>query len=270
MKWGSPENVMTVGNSLRPVIYFLFLQNTLKVPTSLYSHYMVSPMWSLAVEEQFYLVVPFLIRYLTVRRLTQVLLTCVLGAPVLRYVIFSLSQNGANWTYVLTPCRADALAMGLLVAVSWRTPAKEWLRRHTFLLKVTFGILLPGALAMTKWMPGPRTPFEAAFQGTWLALLCSSVLLVALFDGRSLVARAARWRFLREWGRVSYCFYVIHLGVLGVCHWTFFHSLPHIDDWPGLGVTVLAAVLAWTIAQLSWKYFEKPLIDRGHAKTYSS
>jgi peptidoglycan/LPS O-acetylase OafA/YrhL len=117
-------------------------------------------------------------------------------------------------------------------------------------------------------MPGPRTAIEAGLQYSWIALLYTSVLLTALLDGRSLVARVARWRFLGECGRVSYCFYLIHLGVLGVCHWAFFRSEPHIDDWRGVGVTLLAAVLAWTMAQLSWKYFEKPLIDQGHAQSW--
>ena len=64
-------------------------------------------------------------------------------------------------------------------------------------------------------------------------------------------------------------FLLIHLGILGVCHWIFFGTLPHTDDLRGFGVTVLAAGLAWIIAQLSWKYLEKPLIDRGHAIRYN-
>ena len=268
MKWASPDNVRTVAGALRPIIYLLFLQNILKVPTSLFSHYMVSPTWSLAVEEQFYLVAPFLIRYLSLRRLTQVLVACVLGAPVLRYFAFSLLPNGAQTAYILMPCRADALAMGMLAAVAWRTAAKDWLLRQTILLKTMSGVLVAGALAMTKWMPGPRTALEAAGQYSWIALLYTSILLTALLDSRGLVARAARWKFLRECGQVSYCFYLVHLGILGVCHWIFFRSLPHIDDLKGFGVTLLAAGLAWTIAQLSWRYLEKPLIDRGHAMPY--
>jgi len=269
MKCASPDNVAIVGGALRPVTYLLFLQNILKVPTSLFSHYMVSPTWSLAVEEQFYLVAPFLIRYLSLRRLTQVLVACVLGAPVLRYFAFSLLPNGAQAAYILMPCRGDALAMGMLAAVAWRTGAKDWLLRETILLKTMSGVLVAGALAMTKWMPGPRTALEASFQYSWIALLYTSILLTALLDSRGLVARASRWKFLRECGRVSYCFYLIHLGILGVCHWIFFRTFPHIDDLKGFGVTLLAAGLAWAIAQLSWRYLEKPLIDRGHATPYN-
>jgi peptidoglycan/LPS O-acetylase OafA/YrhL len=110
---------------------------------------------------------------------------------------------------------------------------------------------------------------HAALQYTWTGLFYTSVLTIALLDGRSLVARVARWRFLRECGRISYCFYLIHLGILGLCHWIFFRSLPHIDDLPGFGVTLLAVAVTWVIAQLSWKFFEKPLIDLGRTRTYS-
>ncbi len=266
---GSPENAATVGSSLRPFIFFLFLQNFAGPPASLFSKYMVSPTWSLAVEEQFYLVAPFLIRHLSLRRLTQVLLLCVIGAPILRYLVFSLLQDGATAVYILMPCRADALAMGILSAIAWRTAVKDFLLRRTLLLKILAGGLLIGALAMTKWMPGPKNAWEAAFQYSWTASLYTSILLIALLDGRSFVARAARWRVLGEFGRISYCFYLIHLGILGICHWIFFRSQPHIDDWLGFGVTLVALILAWSLAQLSWKYFEKPLIDRGHTKTYN-
>jgi peptidoglycan/LPS O-acetylase OafA/YrhL len=265
MKWGSATSTAYVGYSLHAGIFFLFLQNILGIPASPFSHYMVSPTWSLAVEEQFYLVAPFLIRYLSVRTLTFVLLACVSGAPILRYFA------GSDMGYVLMPCRADALAMGMLAAVAWRTAAKAWLIRRTALLKSLSAVLLVGALAMIKWMPGPRgTALEVAFQYSWLALLYTSILLTALLDSRCLVACAARWWLLRECGRVSYCVYLIHLGILGVLHRVFFGGLPHIDDWPGFAVTVLAAILTWIIARLSWKYFEKPLIDRGHAQGYVS
>jgi len=263
MRWGSAASVANVGHSLHVGICFLFLQNILGVPTSPFAHYMVSPTWSLTVEEQFYLVAPFLIRYLSVRRLTLILLACVIGAPILRYCA------GANLAYVLMPCRADALAMGMLAAVAWRTDAKPWLIQRTSLLKFITAVLLIGALGMIKWMPGPGgNALDDAFQYSWLALLYTSILLMVLLDNRCLVARITRWRPLRECGRVSYCVYLTHLGILGVCHWVFFRDLPHIDDWAGFGVTVLAAILTWTIARASWRYFEKPLIDRGRTQVY--
>jgi peptidoglycan/LPS O-acetylase OafA/YrhL len=267
-KWGSPGTVALVGSSMGGGIYIAFLQNVLRAPVSTFAHYMVSPTWSLAVEEQFYLVAPLIVRYLSTRRLTQILLLCVVGAPLLRYYVFLVFPDGASKAYLLTPCRADALAMGMLAAIAWRTKVKTWLQERVLLLKIVFGILLLGLLLMIKWLPGPRNPFEAALQYSWIAFMYTSVLWIVLLDSQSLAGRLARWRFLKNCGRISYCTYLIHLGVLGACHWAFFHSLPHINDWRGLGTTILAAILTWILARASWRYLERPLIDRGHAFTY--
>lgn len=269
MRWGPYAYAAGLG-ALRVGVYFLFLQNTFYLtPMSLFAQFFVLPTWSLAVEEQFYLVSPLVIRFLTPQRLTRALLACVVGAPILRFLVFRL-PDGSNAANVLMPCRADALAMGMLATLAWRGSAKHWLIQRISFLKVVSIVLLLGAAAMVKWMPGPRNPLEAAIQYSWLAVLFTLVLLISLLDERSLLARVARWRFLREWGRVSYCIYLIHLAILGMCHWIFFRSRPHLDDWPGFLVTVLAAALTWTMARISWRYFEKPLIDRGHSYTYGS
>lgn len=269
MRWGPYADAAGLG-PLRVGVYFLFLQNIVSLaPMSYFAQCFVLPTWSLAVEEQFYLVSPLVIRFLTPQRLARALLACVIGAPILRYLVFRLPA-GANLANVLMPCRADALAMGMLAALAWRGSAKHWLIQRISFLKVVSVVLLLGAAAMVKWMPGPRNAPEAAFQYSWVAMLYTSVLLISLLDEKSLLARVARWKSLREWGRISYCVYLIHLAILGMCHWIFFHSRPHLDDWPGFLVTALAVALTWSIARISWTYFEKPLIDRGHSYTYGS
>jgi peptidoglycan/LPS O-acetylase OafA/YrhL len=266
-KWIEPQNPAAFAISVPMAVYYLFLQNLIFAPMSHFSHYGISVAWSLAVEEQFYLVAPWLIRRASRRRLTQILIACIVGAPILRALIFSRLQNGHDAAYILTPCRADALAIGMLVAVAWRTQAKSALANHVTILKIALGIFLCGAMAMVKWLPGPRTAFQSAYQYSWLAAMYACTLLVALLDRQGILARLMRCRFLREWGRVSYCVYLIHLGILAACSWILLGSLPRIYDWPGVFVTLLSTGMTWGIAQLSWKYFEKPLIDRGHAMT---
>jgi peptidoglycan/LPS O-acetylase OafA/YrhL len=268
-KWGPTYDSALFLNSVPPWIYYLFLQNFIFTHWSLFTHYWMAPTWSLAVEEQFYLASPWLIRFLSPRRLTQVLVGCVVGAPVLRYFLYWPAPDNFNMSYVLMPCRADALAMGMLAAVAWRGTGRAWLARHGAALKAALGILLCGALLMVKWLPGPRNGFEIALQYSWLAAMYTCLMLAALLEREGVLARVFRWRFLREWGRVSYCVYLIHFGILWTCHRVLLHSLPRITDWRGVLVTLLAAAITWGIAEASWKYFEKPLIERGHAATYA-
>jgi peptidoglycan/LPS O-acetylase OafA/YrhL len=266
-RWIAPQNPTAYAISFPLVIYYLFLQNSVFLPTSLFTHYGLSVTWSLAVEEQFYLIAPWIIRHISIRRLTQLLLACIAGAPILRAILYSSLPHGPDVIYVLMPCRADTLAMGMLAAVAWRTDARARLAKLVPQIKIALGILVFGAILMVKWLPGPRNAFQAAYQYSWLGVMYTCAMLIVLLDRENILARITRSGFLREWGRVSYCVYLIHLGILGACSWIFLHSLPRIYDWRGVGVVALAAAISWGLAQLSWKYFEGPLIERGHAIT---
>jgi len=164
------------------------------------------------VEEQFYLLSPLLVSYLSRRRLTQTLIACIIAAPVLRAIVWFQLPGGSSLAYVLMPCRADGLAMGMLAAVLWRSNSKIWVDRHPRQLKFALGLLVMGALVMLKWSPGPyaKSAFQAVGQYSWFAALYTCLLLVVLQGG--ILARAARWSFLRECGRLSYCIYLIHLA----------------------------------------------------------
>src|ERR1700687_2454964 len=70
--------------------------------------------WSLAVEEQFYLTLPFLIKYVKPRRLRYLLGIVILFAPVFRTLLRLFVTHGEVGTYVLMPSRADALMLGVL------------------------------------------------------------------------------------------------------------------------------------------------------------
>src|ERR1700744_2874889 len=88
-------------------------------------------LWSLAVEEQFSLGMPLAIPFLSRRTLTSILCLTILGAPVIRLLLSHFVPQHPAAEYVLTPCRADALAMGVLLAIGWRERSwKEYFHRH--------------------------------------------------------------------------------------------------------------------------------------------
>jgi peptidoglycan/LPS O-acetylase OafA/YrhL len=76
-------------------------------------------LWSLAVEEQFYLLWPFAIYWLSERGIAALSCGLIVLAPVLRWIFTPIL--GSPWPiYALTPFRMDLLAMGALLAIVWR------------------------------------------------------------------------------------------------------------------------------------------------------
>src|SRR5262249_10402346 len=95
-------------------------------------------LWSLSVEEQFYLVWPFLILLVPWRLLLPLIAAILVGGIVFRVLgTLVLPMDGVA-LYVLTPASLDALAAGaLLAAVRLRSDALKWILRAA---AVAFGL----------------------------------------------------------------------------------------------------------------------------------
>ena len=249
--------------------YYLFFQNLVSASYLGLAWYWVSITWSLAVEEQFNLITPPLIRFLNLRRLTSLLISAVVLAPVVRYFVVMSWQGGREAAYILLPCRADSLALGILAALAWRTPrVKQWLAVHLRLLRLVLLVLFSGLLVLLKWFPTPYHLLTQTLGFSWLAWFYACLMLLALLDTQSWSARLFRFRPLRALGTISYCVYLIHFLVLAACHRLILGSGPRYADFPGAATTLLAFALTIGIAKLSWKYFEQPLLRRGQACSY--
>ena len=100
-------------------IYMFFLQNMTKNLHSNFGTAWLAHLWSLAVEEQFYLFAPLAVCFVSRKRLVPLLLIAILGAPIARIVVFKISTTHSI-QYMLTACRADGLSLGVLLATGWR------------------------------------------------------------------------------------------------------------------------------------------------------
>ncbi len=248
--------------------YLLFLQNMMYEPTR-FQWQWFAVTWSLAVEEQFYLLAPPLIRFFSLRRLVVGLCSCVCIAPVLRYLALRHLEHGSVVAVFAMPCRADTLAFGILAAVAWRQPKfRMYLREHPAVLQRAAAWMLVGLAVLTWWLVRPVSVMTITVGYSWLAVFFTCFLLLVLSQTEGRVARVARWRVLRYLGGISYCVYLIHFTVNQLAHSMILHAAPRIYDLPGLAVTVLAALLTLVVADLSWRYFERPLIRRGHRYSY--
>lgn len=249
--------------------HFLFLQNTFLPKHVSLATWWLGVTWSLAVEEQFYLVAPLLIKFLNATRLRILLILVFLLAPFLRAYFYWTERFPTNHYYTLMPCRADSLALGVLAVLLWRNERfRALLSIHKTRLSLLLVTLFAGMVALWLWFPSPFGGLTATIGYSWVGMFYAVVLLFVLLNPAGLIARFTRLLPLRELGRVSYCVYLIHVAVAYMIFYLVARTTPHFTDLKSVGITLLCAVVTYFIAKLSWTYFEGPLVQMGHKTRY--
>lgn len=257
-----PSNLITAKPFL---ILAAYLQNT---PLWWHGHIpglvanFTSHLWSLAVEEQFYLVWPLVIFLIPSRRaLLWLTASLALLSPALRYVLLA---HGAplQATYKLTLCRADGLLAGAWLATALRQPKRSTVLR---LAPVTLALGLLGCIAIATISGNfdfERNRTVNIFAYSALAITGASLIGVALSPS-TWIARTLRWRFLRFFGQYSYGVYVLHQIIAAAMEYRFGASLrSSIHSKILLHLVFMTVVLAITIplAMLSYHFFERPFL----------
>jgi len=249
--------------------YALFIQNFWIAHMGTFGPSGIGISWPLAIEQQFYLTIPPFIRKVHPRNLLIVLLMVIFCAPWLRVLLHSSMRFAGLASYVLTPARADALSLGVLAALLVRNVVFwEWLKSHRTLLWSVTLLLFAGTCYMT-WQGYDALSLPMTTWGfSWLAVFYTCILLIAILPGRGIVVGILQNKFLMWLGTLAYCSYLIHVAMMNAIR----HPLKvHFPQYPvaaWLCGGILGMMLTLVIASLSYKYFEKPLLRRGHQYTY--
>jgi peptidoglycan/LPS O-acetylase OafA/YrhL len=256
-------------NSLPWYAYASYMQNLWMAMRNTLGAGWMGATWSLAVEEQFYLGLPILVRTMRTSRLLWLLLLLVASAPVLRTLLYFGTPAGPNAAYVLMPCRADALLLGVTAAILLRRgDVWAWLvQNHAKLFQVSLFLGIGVVLFIVRgW--GLLTFPMTTLGYTWMAMFYLSILMMAILPGANRLKHCLRSKYLTGLGTISYCVYLIHGPVYDVSYALLKKESPALRNFSDLGVTLLVVFLTISIATLSWKFFEKPMVRRGHTYTY--
>jgi peptidoglycan/LPS O-acetylase OafA/YrhL len=250
--------------------YLFFVQNIAMAKDHYWGPVWVSPTWSLAIEEQFYIVLPLMIRFLPVRFLPWVLGGLILLAVVLRHALYVGFENPGFYGYLLLPCRADALLLGVLCAWALRQDEIRSILTRSRRPLVWIGVLLAiGVMALAYGSPQVFSPVMNVYGFTWVALFYAVLLLVVVLNPDGVAAAIFRYTPLRRLGMIAYGVYLIHEVMLKVTFDLSRHlSQPFYYAAGQARLSLISLVATLLVAQLLWVSFEKRVIDYGHSYKY--
>src|SRR5262245_2302399 len=233
--------------------------------------------WSLAIEEQFYLLFPLVVFFFSRRSIVLIAMAAIVVAPVL-YALIEWQTGRPYSPYVLLPCRMSALFLGVLVACIVRHPrALAISRRVRVLLDVV--ILLIVYSIVKKWLQNMSWEFReehrllSIFCNVPLQYLITSVLFALLIlriflYENGLFRSILRLKFLTGAGLISYALYMYHQAVNGLLHGFILNQEPRIASVTDFLVAMVVVFIAVGLATLSYFYLERPIRQLGHRVRY--
>ena len=231
-------------------------------------HGTVTHFWTLSVEEQFYLVWPWLILLTPRKWLLPALLAVIVSAPAYRFVTSFFRFNPIVRTW-LPFANVDALGMGSLLALFWSDPARYdvWRRKLG-----TFGLYAGGAgmlvIAVLRCTDLIRWSYEILVSGSFLAMLFFPVVDRTARGCKGIAGKFLSLPPIAYFGRISYGIYVVHDFMPEVLRRMFEPlgvKVPETLPWPFL--IYLTASLV--VSSISWTLMEKPLNDLKRYFPYS-
>jgi peptidoglycan/LPS O-acetylase OafA/YrhL len=231
----------------------------------------LTPTWSLAVEEQFYLVLPFLIRFIPRNRLLYAIVALIALTALSRWAVLAFYPHG-DFAFWFLPCRAESLFWGVLGAWLIRNErCMGFLNSNRRLLYVALVALAAGTYATAalgylaySWLP--VVAFPPTFGYTMLGLFFTCLLLVAVTERRGVVTFVCRNKVLGKIGVISFGLYLLHLPVSNLV-WLLLGG--EASEGPArLMITLAAWLLPFALATISWVFFERPIVGWGRSFKY--
>lgn len=231
--------------------------------------------WSLSVEEQFYLIWPWLVFWLRSRRaLLWICGMTVVLTPLLRVAV---QHTAPAWMlrgellHNATPFQLDSLLLGGLIALLWRGTQQDLLLTFGRIIGLLAAIATITYLAFTvhlsalpNWHAGYRYPTWLFTWGLTFVNVFTAALILCCLRPQGALARVLSLRPLRWLGRISYGAYVFHdifHNIYSGIVTKLGHHVPfigqNVDGLTALFGLICTLIISW----LSFRFFESPFLN---------
>jgi peptidoglycan/LPS O-acetylase OafA/YrhL len=274
------------GQDLRqhPAMYFGYLYNVWIFITHNWGPYAVH-LWTLAVEEQFYIIWPWIILFIPNRHLAKVFGLMALSAISFRIIMLTVAPQVPQFPMlVLTPACLDSFGAGALLAY-FHYQGKvnnRWLKWATF-----------GAIPI--WIVLIITNHHRSFIGfdrTFISFYSVTIIDIANRGYKGLAKKFLENRIVQYLSKISYGIYLYHL-IAALFFWKFFNivqlslgrkgidlsaagklfSSPYISFWIYFVIAIICATISWYCVEQPFnnlkKLFDYVLPKKGQNKAQS-
>lgn len=230
----------------------------------------LSPYWSLAVEEQFYIAWFWIVLLAPAIRFPQIVVAVIVSAPLFRLAMYLSGNN--HYADVLLPACMDTLAAGALLSVLTHTTydkhfilLRDYLEAHRRHLEI--GVALSALLLLMSSFGLDKENLTRRLLTNTLSSIIFVYVVYRCYCGvGGKLGALLSNTLLITIGRFSYGVYVYHMLVLYVLRENLLIQ-SHVTNWVS-GYSVLEKVLNFLIptlitlgvAYLSWQYIEKPFL----------
>ena len=243
--------------------FWVYLQNWLFIfhpasnDTAALNHF-----WSLAVEEQFYLVWPFIILlFKTAKPIIYLLILLLIGVITLRFLLWTFQIENLAYFNLYTFSRIDGICIGSLLAVLRTINYKAVNRYFTF---IVFGL---AALNFVFYFFNKQNQFSYPYLAiagyTTFAVLFGLLVNEGVERQDTIISKFLSFRLFRFFGMISYSLYVFH--------WPLYLMLSSaLSKWANQNIgfihsslfsSIIATALSILLAWLSFHFFEKRFLS---------
>jgi len=240
-----------------PLWYFLYQSNLREAILGHEPAYFLAPLWSLSIEEQFYISFALIVQKLGHVRLGRLLWGLILAAPVYRVLMFLLVPGNERIQYLSTPSRVDVISMGVLIALSFRLGRVTLSRRKA-------GWLAGGMIAVfiTAFALGGMdryTTFTRLAGYSLVAVMFATIVLWAVLNRGRTATSFLRFGPLCYLGKICYGVYLLQRPAEAALMKTL--SVLHFRVNPGSFWLMPAKItVAILVASISWYVFEQRIL----------
>ncbi len=241
-----------------PLMYISFLNNFDIINSGLPDSSMLGIVWSIAIEEQFYLVWPIFIYFIPFRRL-WILFISLIGISLVYSSFYT--YHDLNFEYHTLSCMSD-LTIGATAA--WLVLISKKFKEHIINLnRTTILFIYVGFISFYFFRDEfiINIPYTHTIERLLISLFIVYIILEQVFSKNSIL-KMGRFKRLNKLGQISYGLYCLHfIGILIANKITKMVGINN-ELWQIVLIeTSLALTISIIISKISYRFFESPFLN---------